>query len=205
MSDMQALMGQAGVRMNRTTGVIASAFLIAACAHTTPTPTPTLSMTEIYIAVAQTLEAEATGTAPGNQTKEAEEVEPSPTNMATETATRRPTNTPPPPTWTSTPTPRPPSPTRSKATYPVCSAATPGTFVTCQIDRTYCDYRPDVNGQPTFCNDAPFPGHSFTLLVWGQDWSNFDGRCLLVTGQITRFRGKPQIEATRRSQVEFCC
>ncbi len=88
--------------------------------------------------------------------------------------------------------------------YDDCSRAKAGTFVTCQIQRAYCDYRPDVNGQPTFCNDAQFPGHSFTLLVWGQDWSEFDGNCLLVTGQITRFKGKKQIEATSRSQVEFC-
>lgn len=113
------------------------------------------------------------------------------------------TQPPPTPTWT--PTPRPPSLTPTKPSYPACSAATPGTFVTCQIDRAYCSYRPDVNGQPTFCNDAPFPGHSFTFLVFGQDWSDFDGHCLLVTGQITRFRGKPQIEATSRSQAEFCC
>jgi len=88
--------------------------------------------------------------------------------------------------------------------YRPCSEAIPGTFVTCQIARTHCDYRPDVDGQPTFCNDAPFPGHSFTLLVWGEDWSDFDGRCLLVTGEVVRFRGDPEIIATSRSQVEFC-
>ena len=104
----------------------------------------------------------------------------------------------------SSPTPRPPSPTPTKPIYPACSDATPGTFVTCQIGRAYCSYRPDVNGRPTFCNDAPFPGHSFTLLVWGQNWSDFDGRCLLVTGPITTFEGKRQFEATSRSQVAFC-
>jgi len=101
----------------------------------------------------------------------------------------------------SSPTPRPPSPIPRE---PICSAATPGTFVTCQISRAYCSYRPGVSGRPTFCNDAPFPGHSFTLLVWGQNWSDFDGRCLLVTGPITTFEGKRQIEATSRSQVESC-
>jgi len=108
------------------------------------------------------------------------------------------------PTGTSSPTPRPPSPTPTKPIYPACSDATPGAFVTCQIGRAYCSYRPDVNGRPTFCNDAPFPGHSFTLLVWGQNWSDFDGRCLLVTGPITTFEGKRQFEATSRSQVAFC-
>lgn len=87
---------------------------------------------------------------------------------------------------------------------PPCSEARPGTFLTCHIERAYCDYRPDVDGQPTFCNDAPFPRHSFTLLVWGQDWSDFDGRCLLVTGDVVRFRGDQEIIAESRSQVEIC-
>jgi len=85
-----------------------------------------------------------------------------------------------------------------------CALAGAGTFVTCRIGRAYCSYRQDINGDPTFCNDAPFPSHSFTLLVWGQNWSDYDGRCLLVTGQVTRFEGKPQIVATSRSQVETC-
>ena len=88
--------------------------------------------------------------------------------------------------------------------YDDCSRAIAGTFATCRIERADCDYRPDISGQPTFCNDAPFPSHSFTLLVWGEDWSDYDGRCLVVTGEVTRFRGLPQIVATSRSQVETC-
>ena len=141
---------------------------------------PTASADDIATAIAGTVEALSAG----------------PTS--TPTGTSSPTPRPP------SPTPRPPSPTPTKPIYPACSAATPGAFVTCQIGRAYCSYRPDVNGRPTFCNDAPFPGHSFTLLVWGQNWSDFDGRCLLVTGPITTFEGKRQFEATSRSQVEFC-
>lgn len=99
----------------------------------------------------------------------------------------------PPPTWTPT-----------RPLYEECSQATAGEFVTCRIQRAHCDYRPDVSGAPTFCNDAPFGSHSFTLLVWGEDWSDYDGRCLTVTGLVTRYRGLPQIEATSRSQVDSC-
>ena len=85
-----------------------------------------------------------------------------------------------------------------------CANTGAGSFVTCRIGRANCSYRQDINGDPTFCNDAPFPSHSFTLLVWGQNWSDYDGRCLLVTGQVTRFEGKLQIVATSRSQIESC-
>ncbi len=98
----------------------------------------------------------------------------------------------------------PPSPSQVGQTHEDCALAGAGTFVTCRIGRAYCSYRPDINGEPTFCNDAPFPTHSFTLLVWGQNWSDYDGGCLLVTGEVTRFEGKPQIVATSRSQVGTC-
>lgn len=98
----------------------------------------------------------------------------------------------------------PATPHQARSAYALCSKESPGAYVTCQITRAYCDFRPDINGEPTFCNDAPYPGHSFTLLVWGQDWSDLYGKCLLVTGEITRYRGLPQIVATSRSQVQFC-
>ena len=72
------------------------------------------------------------------------------------------------------------------------------------MNRAHCNYRPDVNGGPTFCNDGPFPDHSFTLLVWGQDWSDYDGLCLWVTGEVLIYQDKPQIEAESRSQVVLC-
>ena len=79
-----------------------------------------------------------------------------------------------------------------------------GETVTCRIKRAYCDYRPDVGGAPTFCNDAPYPSQSFTLLVWGEDWSDLDGMCIDVTGFVVRYKGKPQIVAESRSQVAPC-
>jgi len=79
-----------------------------------------------------------------------------------------------------------------------------GQSVTCRIERAYCDYRPDVGGAPTFCNDAPYPGNAFTLLVWGSDWSDLDGQCIDVTGFVARYKGKPEIVAESRSQVSPC-
>jgi hypothetical protein len=79
-----------------------------------------------------------------------------------------------------------------------------GQTVTCRMQRPYCSYRPDVNGAPTFCNDAPYPGHTFTLLVWGEDWSRYDGVCIDVTGLVVRYKGKPEIVADDPSQVSPC-
>ena len=94
--------------------------------------------------------------------------------------------------------------TQPNVPFPFCSAETPSTFVTCQIERAYCGFRPDIEGQPTFCTDSLYPAGSFTLLVWGQDWSDYDGRCLRVTGEVALFRGFPQIVATSRDQVNVC-
>ena len=113
----------------------------------------------------------------------------------------KPPSSQPPPTLP--PTSRPTLPPTSPP-YNDCSRAKAETFATCRIQSAHCDYRPDISGEPTFCNDAPFPSHSFTTLVWGEDWSDYDGRCLVVTGEVTRFRGLPQIVATSRAQVETC-
>jgi len=61
-----------------------------------------------------------------------------------------------------------------------------------------------VSGKPTFCNDAPYPGHNFTLLWWGEDWSSYDGACLIVTGFVSRYQGKLQIEVEARTRVSRC-
>jgi len=105
---------------------------------------------------------------------------------------------------TTLPPTSPPTLPPTSPSYDECASAKAGTFTTCQIQIAQCDFRPDISGEPTFCNDAPFPSHSFTLLVWGEDWSGYDGRCLVVTGEVTRFRGLPQIVATSRSQVANC-
>jgi len=108
-------------------------------------------------------------------------------------------------TGTSSPTPRtvktPNHMVIPHTDYPLCSSTTVGSETTCQIPRDFYSYKPGLKGSPTFCNDAHYPNHSFTLLVWGQDWSDYDGQCLIVSGMVTVYNGKPQIEAGSRSQV----
>ena len=118
------------------------------------------------------------------------------------------------PTSTPTNTPRPPTPTpTSTPTSASCGPrAVPseqagdyiGQIITVQIDRAYCSYRPDINGSPTFCNDAPYPAHDFTMLVWDQDWSDYDGRCTCVYGKVTLYKGKPEVVLESRSNVSLC-
>jgi hypothetical protein len=79
-----------------------------------------------------------------------------------------------------------------------------GRFVTCKIERAYCTFAPDVNGDPTFCNDAPYPNHNFTLLVFGQDWSDYDGQCVIISGTVGSYQGKPQIYTENRARISYC-
>lgn len=89
-------------------------------------------------------------------------------------------------------------------TYSECANAPVGENVTCKISHAYCSYKPNVKGGPTFCNDAPYPKHNFTLLRWGEDWSYLNGKCLIVTGFNHLYKGIPEIEANSISQVEIC-
>jgi len=79
-----------------------------------------------------------------------------------------------------------------------------GEFVTCKIDKAYCTFNPDVNGDPTFCNDAPYPDHQFTLLFWNQDLTEYDGKCIIISGVVGSFEGKPQIKTRNRARVTYC-
>ncbi|MGD8458382.1 MAG: hypothetical protein PVF83_18550 [Anaerolineales bacterium] len=79
-----------------------------------------------------------------------------------------------------------------------------GEVITIKIEIAYCSYRPDVNGAPTFCNDQPFPNHTFTLITWGKDWTDLDGECLYVKGEVEEYEGKYEIIADHRDQVSFC-
>lgn len=86
-----------------------------------------------------------------------------------------------------------------------------GKTVAVRVDRGYCSYQTRTRGQPTFCNDARYPGHKFTMLVWGSDrgrWNpapeSWDGKCFHVKGMVTSYQGKPQIEAKEPSQVSPC-
>jgi hypothetical protein len=79
-----------------------------------------------------------------------------------------------------------------------------GETATIKIEKAYCSYRPDVKGAPTFCNDQPFPDHTFTLLAWGKDWTDLDGECLYIEGEVEEYKGKYEIIADSRDQVSIC-
>lgn len=79
-----------------------------------------------------------------------------------------------------------------------------GETVTIKIEKAYCSYRPDVNGAPTFCNDQPFPNHTFTLITWGRDWTDLDGKCVYIEGEVEVYKGKYEIIADSRDQVIIC-
>lgn len=79
-----------------------------------------------------------------------------------------------------------------------------GQFVQCRIEKAYCTFHPDVNGDPTYCNDAPYPNHQFTLLFWNQDLTEYDGKCLIISGVVGSFEGKPQIKTKNRARVTYC-
>lgn len=73
-----------------------------------------------------------------------------------------------------------------------------------RVETAHCTYQAGVNGTPTFCNDQPFPNHNFTFLVWGQDWSYLDQRCVIVEGVVELYQGKPQIEVSSTDDVSNC-
>ena len=64
-------------------------------------------------------------------------------------------------------------------------------------------------GRPTFLNlGRAYPDHIFTAVVWGRDRGKFNydlislrGERICVTGRISSYRGKPQIEVSRSSQI----
>lgn len=76
--------------------------------------------------------------------------------------------------------------------------------ISCKMEKAVCDYLPAVEGSPTFCNDRPYPDHNFALIVFGEDWSEYDGRCIIVSGYLEIDRGVLKIQASRRDQVSFC-
>jgi hypothetical protein len=79
-----------------------------------------------------------------------------------------------------------------------------GDFITCRIEKAYCDYLPGVEGSPTYCSDRPYPDHTFTLTTFGKDWSDYDGQCLIVSGYLEIDSGVLQIEALGDDQVSDC-
>jgi len=71
-------------------------------------------------------------------------------------------------------------------------------------------YAKSSKGEPTFLNfDEPYPREVFTILIWGSDRNKFGtpedeykGLRVCVTGKITNYRGRPEIVATERGQIE---
>ena len=79
--------------------------------------------------------------------------------------------------------------------YPLCEALPLGSNEVCAIQKVYCSYQPSMTGQPTFCGNKPYPSNTFNLVVWGEDVSYYDGRCLIVTGLIESYDGRKEISA----------
>jgi len=70
-------------------------------------------------------------------------------------------------------------------------------------------YAPRSKGQPTFLDlDEPYPNEIFTVLIWGENRAKFGtpesqyrDADVCVTGQITSYRGTPEIVASDPSQI----
>lgn len=71
-------------------------------------------------------------------------------------------------------------------------------------------YAARSRGNPTFINlDRPYPAEIFTLLIWDTDRAKFGNpeeryrnARICVTGQISEYRGVPQIVAHSPSQIK---
>jgi hypothetical protein len=79
-----------------------------------------------------------------------------------------------------------------------------GQHVSCKIDRAECIYHSDLAGSSTLCNDRSYPDQEFQLVVTGEDWSNYDDSCIVVSGYLETSRGLLQIQGFSRSQVSYC-
>ena len=92
------------------------------------------------------------------------------------------------------------------SSVPLCSdlGGKLGERVSCQIPQPTCAWFLNVEGSPTFCDDKPYPGNRFQLVVWGEDWTDLGGHCLIVTGKLETFKGRLQIVAESREQIAYC-
>jgi len=71
------------------------------------------------------------------------------------------------------------------------------------------NYATKSKGQPTFLNfDQPYPNQIFTVMILGSDRPKFGtpersfmGKRVCATGEITQYRGKPEIIATSPNQL----
>lgn len=87
------------------------------------------------------------------------------------------------------------------------AAGRPATIAIARVDGSY---QANVRGQPTFLNDAPYPNHVFTAVIWGTSRRQFNpppegawhGKALCVTGPVELFQQRPQIVVTSPSQLK---
>lgn len=71
-------------------------------------------------------------------------------------------------------------------------------------------YAASTRGQPTFLNvDKSYPNQIFTIVIWGSNRGKFGspeiefrGKHICVTGEITDYRGKPEIIADDPKQIK---
>lgn len=70
----------------------------------------------------------------------------------------------------------------------------------------------ESNGQPTFLNlGRAYPDHVFTAVIWGRNRTKFSqppeelyaDKCICVSGEVSEFGGRPQIEIKSPDQVEL--
>jgi DNA/RNA endonuclease YhcR with UshA esterase domain len=72
-------------------------------------------------------------------------------------------------------------------------------------------YASSTKGQPTFLNlDKPYPNQVFTVVIWGSNRSKFGtpetdykGKRVCVTGEITDYRGMFEIVVTYPKQISI--
>lgn len=65
--------------------------------------------------------------------------------------------------------------------------------------------------RPTFLNfDKPYPDHTFTAVIFGDNRAKFGtpeqtfrDKNVCVTGEITEYNGKPQMELTEPKQIRL--
>lgn len=70
-------------------------------------------------------------------------------------------------------------------------------------------YAASTRGQPTFLNvDKPYPNQLFTVVIWGNSRGKFGApetaykeKHICVTGEITEYRGKPEMIADDPKQI----
>lgn len=79
-----------------------------------------------------------------------------------------------------------------------------GEYISCKIERADCVHRSDIDDNPTFCHDRLYPNQGFQLVVVGEDWSNYDNSCIVISGYLETYQGVLQIQGFSRSQVSYC-